>query len=135
MRTEFSVLYVYLCVVIISTVPPAIAVPITANPLAEEINSDLMPCPKNWSPKAGRGPACRPTAEEDPYDRLVPCPKNWRPYSGRGPACRPTVKPQNIEAGNIDKNSGDNGSLMPCPRKWSPRLGKGPACRPVDDLP
>ncbi|KAF9287730.1 hypothetical protein BGZ68_001339 [Mortierella alpina] len=112
------------------------AVPITTDTLAQDVNADLMPCPKDWNRKAGRGPVCRPIAEEEDIgDSLMPCPKNWDPHAGRGPTCRPNIKSDNIEVGGINNAVEDDKGLMPCPKKWDPRFGKGPASRPLDGSP
>ncbi|KAG0011069.1 hypothetical protein BGZ80_000972, partial [Entomortierella chlamydospora] len=60
---------------------------VMAAPIASE--SGLLPCPKNWNPKFGVGPACKPTTKRADVEELPPCPKNWNPKFGHGPACTP----------------------------------------------
>ncbi|KAF9173565.1 hypothetical protein BGX21_004008 [Mortierella sp. AD011] len=62
---------------------------VTAAPIASE--SGLLPCPKNWKPKFGVGPACKPTTKRADVEELPPCPKNWNPKFGHGPACTPQI--------------------------------------------
>ncbi|KAI8600397.1 hypothetical protein EDD21DRAFT_415903, partial [Dissophora ornata] len=73
-------------------------------------NSSLIPCPENWNPLAGHGPACRPTkrADDDVVAELDPS-----------------------SAEEDDSSSNDNPNLVPCPKNWNPKFGRGPACRPA----
>ena len=61
----------------------------------EDASDRLMPCPENWQPHSGRGPACEDIEEggieQDGNEEkdLMPCPKKWDPRYGKSPACRP----------------------------------------------
>ncbi|KAI7817566.1 hypothetical protein BC939DRAFT_326220 [Gamsiella multidivaricata] len=99
---------------------------------AAESDFSLPPCPKDWSPKFGRGPACHPVIRRTDVE-LPDCPKNWNPRFGHGFNCKSIAKRD--KSGNVDPTpdpAQDNDlNLMPCPENWNPKFGHGPACKPV----